>query len=218
MYAFAWAMMPLITGVNYKKEPFGTSCTVNWAGERIKDKIFITSLVVFIVIFNVIVMIYCYINILMVTKTEMQRRPNRQENQVTQLCLLLVLVFLLCWMPYAIISLWATFGKAASVPTWLTVAPVMFAKLSSCINPVIYIVVSSKFRHRYLALLKCPSKNRIKHSEVNVIAKEDRAEHSMMTEVPDMTDVSGKPTSQQLPDHTSRAVAVPKSPSLPCQI
>ncbi|XP_046548607.1 visual pigment-like receptor peropsin [Haliotis rubra] len=158
------ARSPDLNPIEHVWNMLQTSCTVNWAGDRITDKIFIASLVLLVVILNIIIMTYCYINIL-------------------RMCFTLVLVFLICWLPYAIMSLLATFGQAESIPIWLTVIPVMSAKLSSCLNPLIYVVVSNKFRQRYLALLKCPPTNRVNNSGVSVIPMPERkrAQHQKLS-------------------------------------
>lgn len=54
--------------------------------------------------------------------------------------------FLVCWMPYAIVSMWTAYGDVTHLPTRLTVVAVLLAKTSTVVNPVIYFLMSNKFR------------------------------------------------------------------------
>ena len=57
--------------------------------------------------------------------------------------LLLHLMFLVCWGPYALQSLAGVAGLGHLVPLALTVLPLQFAKSSAVISPLIYVVSNS---------------------------------------------------------------------------
>lgn len=55
--------------------------------------------------------------------------------------------FLVTWMPYAVVSMWSAYGdKASQIPIRLTAFAVLIAKSSVVVNPVIYVLMSKKFR------------------------------------------------------------------------
>ena len=54
--------------------------------------------------------------------------------------------FLLSWMPYAIVSMWSAYGDVNLLPIRFTVTAVLLAKSSTVVNPVIYFLMSKKFR------------------------------------------------------------------------
>lgn len=65
--------------------------------------------------------------------------------------------FLICWMPYAIVSLWTAYGNATYLPIRLTVVAVLLAKSSTVVNPVIYFLMNNKFRPLLLRSLQLDS-------------------------------------------------------------
>ena len=66
------------------------------------------------------------------------------------MCAVMIGAFLVCWTPYATISMISMCG--VSVSTQVTALPTMFAKLSCALNPVIYALMSSRFREALGAL------------------------------------------------------------------
>lgn len=54
--------------------------------------------------------------------------------------------FLISWMPYAVVSMWTAYGDPAMLPKRITVMAVLTAKSSTVVNPVIYVLMSRKFR------------------------------------------------------------------------
>lgn len=70
--------------------------------------------------------------------------------------------FLLSWMPYAVVSMWTAYGVGETVPIHFTVIAVLLAKSSIVINPVIYFLMSKKFRPLLLKTLKLRSSKKAK--------------------------------------------------------
>lgn len=54
--------------------------------------------------------------------------------------------FLLSWMPYAIVSLWSAYVGIRSIPMRIRVISVLLARTSTVTNPIIYFLMSKKFR------------------------------------------------------------------------
>lgn len=50
----------------------------------------------------------------------------------------MVSCYMLCWMPYGIMALMATFGRSGLVTPLASVVPSILAKFSTVVNPIIY--------------------------------------------------------------------------------
>lgn len=57
---------------------------------------------------------------------------------------LMISCFLLCWTPYAVVSMMVAFGKGSMVSPTVAVIPSFFAKSSTAYNPLIYVFMSRK--------------------------------------------------------------------------
>lgn len=58
----------------------------------------------------------------------------------------MVSCYLLCWMPYGVMALVATFGKLRLVTPVASVVPSILAKFSTVVNPVIYMFFNNQVR------------------------------------------------------------------------
>ncbi|KAH3804068.1 hypothetical protein DPMN_132346 [Dreissena polymorpha] len=67
--------------------------------------------------------------------------------------------FLVCWMPYSVVSMWSAYGNADLLPMRLVVVSVLLAKSSTVVNPIIYFLLNSKFRPMLLRTLNNESVN-----------------------------------------------------------
>ncbi|XP_041867084.1 opsin-3-like [Melanotaenia boesemani] len=67
--------------------------------------------------------------------------------------LMMISCFLVCWTPYAIVSMMEAFGKKSMVSPTVAIIPSFFAKSSTAYNPLIYIFMSRKVRRSFLQLL-----------------------------------------------------------------
>lgn len=56
--------------------------------------------------------------------------------------------YMLCWMPYGIVALMATFGGSGLVTPITSVIPSILAKFSTVVNPVIYVFFNKQVRVR----------------------------------------------------------------------
>lgn len=64
----------------------------------------------------------------------------------------MVVCYLLCWLPYGIMALLATFGPPGLVTPEASIIPSVLAKTSTVINPVIYVFMNkqvSQSRHLF---------------------------------------------------------------------
>lgn len=57
---------------------------------------------------------------------------------------LMISCFLLCWTPYAVVSMMVAFGRKSMVSPTVAIVPSFFAKSSTAYNPLIYVFMSRK--------------------------------------------------------------------------
>lgn len=71
----------------------------------------------------------------------------KKEMRVARMIALIVLAFVLAWLPYALVTLFAQFGPLEQLDRYITPyttsLPALFAKLSSVYNPVLYTLTNS---------------------------------------------------------------------------
>uniref|UniRef100_A0AAV2JR66 G-protein coupled receptors family 1 profile domain-containing protein n=1 Tax=Knipowitschia caucasica TaxID=637954 RepID=A0AAV2JR66_KNICA len=67
----------------------------------------------------------------------------------------MVICYLLCWLPYGIMALLATFGPPGLVTPEASIIPSILAKTSTVINPVIYVFMNKQFYRCFQAFLHC---------------------------------------------------------------
>ena len=56
----------------------------------------------------------------------------------------MVAAYLLCWMPYGVVALVGAFGPGGAVTPLAGTLPAVLAKLSTVVNPVIYVFFNSQ--------------------------------------------------------------------------
>ena len=56
----------------------------------------------------------------------------------------MVSCFLIAWTPYAIMAMGATYGSPEVFTPSIAVLPALFAKTSTCYNPVIYVFMNKQ--------------------------------------------------------------------------
>ncbi|XP_061664805.1 uncharacterized protein LOC133494720 isoform X3 [Syngnathoides biaculeatus] len=83
------------------------------------------------------------------------RRTRRREFHVLFMIIISMFCYLLCWMPYGIVAMMATFGQPGLISPVASVVPSILAKSSTVFNPVIYILMNKQFHRCFLILLHC---------------------------------------------------------------
>uniref|UniRef100_A0A8C6PQK8 Rhodopsin n=1 Tax=Nothobranchius furzeri TaxID=105023 RepID=A0A8C6PQK8_NOTFU len=72
---------------------------------------------------------------------------------LTRMCFLMVLGFLVAWLPYASFAGWIFMNKGAAFSVLTASIPAFFAKSSALYNPVIYILMNKQFRNCMLSTI-----------------------------------------------------------------
>ncbi|KAG6939342.1 rhodopsin, partial [Chelydra serpentina] len=67
---------------------------------------------------------------------------QKAEREVTRMVIIMVISFLVCWVPYASVAFYIFTHQGSDFgPVFMTI-PAFFAKSSAIYNPVIYIVMN----------------------------------------------------------------------------
>ncbi|XP_048258432.1 rhodopsin, G0-coupled-like [Haliotis rufescens] len=167
VYALMWTLPPLMGWSSYTFEPFGTSCSVDWASKDKGSIAYTWCLIVYCYTIHIVLMAFCYYKIV---KKAWSVRVNltttviaglrlsegaflhkmRRERRVTMIALAITTSFILLWSPYTLVSLWSVYSN--NLPVWVMTLPTMFAKASCMINPLLYYFTNPSFRRNITIL------------------------------------------------------------------
>lgn len=133
----------------------------------------VNFIIAFIVPLIAIIVCYVYIfsKIFGRKNFAVDRKANERDHnirmKVTNMLIIVVLLFALSWLPLYIFATYATFTQmdmeATSTRILMTVLKPIFQWLSlsnSCINPLLYAYFSSKFRKEFLNIILIPCRRR----------------------------------------------------------
>ncbi|XP_047502995.1 opsin-5-like [Penaeus chinensis] len=74
IYSLFWALLPLTSIGSYEVEPFGTSCTLNWADPSNAGRLYIIAAVLLAVIIPCLVIIWCYVKIFLLVRRNQKKK------------------------------------------------------------------------------------------------------------------------------------------------
>ncbi|XP_005996890.1 opsin-3 [Latimeria chalumnae] len=162
LYSLGWTGAPLIGWNRYSLEIHKLGCSVDWDSKDPNDASFVLFFFLGCLVVPVGVMAYCYGHILYAVRmlrcvqdlqTSQIVKILRYEKKVAKMCFLMISTFLICWMPYTVVSLLVSYGYGSSITPTVAIILSFFAKSSTAYNPIIYIFMSRKFRRCLLKLL-----------------------------------------------------------------
>ncbi|KAM4771166.1 vertebrate ancient opsin-like [Rhinophrynus dorsalis] len=160
IYSLFWTLPPLFGWSRYGPEGPGTTCSVNWHSRDANNTSYIVCLFVFCLTLPFAIIVYCYGRLLVAIKqiSGVSKCNGRaREQRVLIMVVVMVVCFLLCWLPYGIMALIATFGKPGAISPSASIIPSVLAKSSTVYNPIIYIFLNKQFYRCFVALLHCSS-------------------------------------------------------------
>ncbi|KAI5617415.1 opsin-3, partial [Silurus asotus] len=161
LYSLAWTGVPLLGWNRYTLEIHQLGCSLDWASKDPNDASFILLFLLACFFVPVGIMAYCYGNILYAVhmlrsiedlQTVQIIKVLRYEKKLAAMFLLMIFCYLLCWTPYAVVSMLVAFGKQNVISPTVAIIPSFFAKSSTVYNPIIYGFMSRKFRRCMLQL------------------------------------------------------------------
>lgn len=147
-----WAAAPFMGWGCYDNDVTGVLCTITWTCNgraAFASFIYALSVVCFILPCCIITVSYrkTYQFIKAVGAGGSQENIEwTHQKQITKMCVVAVILFLVAWMPFTIYFLIISIQEASTLPALFHVVPAVFAKTSTCYNPVIYAIVNKRFR------------------------------------------------------------------------
>ena len=162
-----WGIFPLIGWSSYAPEGTGAACSIKWQSDDLIDTSFIICIFVLFFLFPVVSMVVSYA-IIYKDLQQMAKRAKRQWNDEAQQTLdilvarkragwtgfIMVASFVVVWTPYAIVSFYSAFFKPQSISPLVATVPAMFAKTSTLVNPIVYVIRYKRFRKGVRKLFK----------------------------------------------------------------
>ena len=167
-YSFGFSAAPLVGWSRYGLEGTNATCSIQWDSTQPSDKAYFATVFIACFFLPMGMITFCYYKIHKVSKRIIQNIPVpmagacRPAMNVTQALLkkhrrsamyflAIVAAFMLSWSPYAVVSfLVALLGKKLNAI--VTSACGVFAKTSFMLNPIMYAILSKRFR-RKIALI-----------------------------------------------------------------
>ncbi|XP_033726492.1 rhodopsin, GQ-coupled-like [Pecten maximus] len=151
---------PIIGWNSYKLEIQNVSCSIDWSDKGDIAVSFTYLLLMVGFVMPVSIMLFSYISIFLEIRghifnlRKMLRNSGKcyanmlkREVKAIKTMLILVCAFIVSWLPYVILSMYAMFGEIGSVNPWLSMIPTLFAKASVIWNPIIYLFINKSFRN-----------------------------------------------------------------------
>ncbi|XP_037388726.1 opsin-5-like [Pygocentrus nattereri] len=160
--ALFWSMVPLLGWGSYTDRGYGT-CEVDWSKANYSTiyKSFTISVLTSCFVIPVLIMLFSYASVINTVKSRntmsadgyFSERQRKVERDVTRVSLAICTAFMLAWSPYAVVSMRSAWGLP--VPSTTSISARLLAKSACFCNPIIYLVMSPKFRKDVAALVPC---------------------------------------------------------------
>ncbi|XP_040061015.1 parapinopsin [Gasterosteus aculeatus] len=161
LWSLSWNLPPLFGWGRYELEGVGTSCAPDWHNQDPKNVSYIVAYfaVCFAVPFALILASYTK---LMWTLHQVSKMTcleggavAKGEMKVASMVVLMVLTFLISWLPYASLAMLVVYNPKVEIHALVGTVPVYLAKSSTVFNPIIYIYLNKQFRKYAVPFLLC---------------------------------------------------------------
>ncbi|KAL7841839.1 hypothetical protein SRHO_G00255300 [Serrasalmus rhombeus] len=152
-----------IKGCHANKDRGYGTCEVDWSKANYSTiyKSFTISVLTSCFVIPVLIMLFSYASVINTVKSRntmsadgyLSERQRKVERDVTRVSLAICTAFMLAWSPYAVVSMRSAWGLP--VPSTTSISARLLAKSACFCNPIIYLVMSPKFRKDVAALVPC---------------------------------------------------------------
>ncbi|XP_070842117.1 teleost multiple tissue opsin b [Chaetodon trifascialis] len=163
LYSVAWTVPPLLGWSRYGPEGPGTTCSVDWRTQTANNISYIICLFTFCLVLPFCVILYSYgklLHTIRQVRSVSSVVTRRREQRVLVMVVTMVVCYLVCWLPYGVAALLATFGPRDLLTPEASITPSLLAKFSTVINPFIYIFMNKQFYRCFRAFLSCSTPER----------------------------------------------------------
>ncbi|KAM7005735.1 parapinopsin-like [Tautogolabrus adspersus] len=171
LWSLTWNLPPLFGWGRYELEGVGTSCAPDWHNRDPTNVSYILAYfgVCFAVPFAIILASYAK---LMWTLHQVSKMAcveggavAKGEMKVASMVVLMVITFLISWLPYASLALLVIYNPDVQIHPLVGTVPVYLAKSSTVYNPIIYIYLNKQFRKYAVPFLLCGKGSAVEDEE-----------------------------------------------------
>ncbi|MEQ2281046.1 hypothetical protein AMECASPLE_026426 [Ameca splendens] len=150
LWSLAWNMPPLFGWGRYEMEGVGTSCAPDWHNTDPNNVSYIIAYFAVCFAFPFTLILISYGNLLRTLRQVSNMAcveggaVAKGEMKVAFMVILMVLSFLVSWLPYAGLAMFVVCRPDAKIHPLVGTVPVYLAKSSTAYNPVIYIFLNKQ--------------------------------------------------------------------------
>ncbi|XP_033858485.3 opsin-1, short-wave-sensitive 2 [Acipenser ruthenus] len=162
VFSLIASVPPLFGWSRYIPEGLQCSCGPDWytTNNKYNNESYVMFLFCFCFGLPFSVIMFCYSQLLFTLRSvakaqEQSVSTQKAEREVTKMVVVMVMGFLVCWLPYASFSLWIVLNRGETFDLRLASVPSIFSKASTVYNPVIYVFMNKQFRSCMLKLVFC---------------------------------------------------------------
>lgn len=178
-FALLYSLCPLLGWSSFGPEPGFAGCSVMWYSTSMTSKAYIIGMFILFFFVPIAIITSCFFRIYLEVKVLIKsakkrwgsgtlptKHSSKAKIKTIRMSVLMTVAFFVAWTPYAVISLKAFFMAYEGDPL-LNVSASMFAKLSTCYNPIIYFFVYNKFRRAAIQMVLQRQGSRLKSNSSN---------------------------------------------------
>ncbi|XP_057702655.1 parapinopsin-like [Corythoichthys intestinalis] len=164
LWSLTWNVPPLLGWGRYELEGVGTSCAPDWHNRDPHNVSYILCYfaLCFALPFAVILVSYTKLLWMLHQVSKMACVEGgavaKAEMRVAAMVIIMVLTFLINWLPYACLSMLVVYNPHVEINPLVATMPVYLAKSSTVYNPIIYIYCNKQFRKYAVPFLLCGKK------------------------------------------------------------
>ncbi|KAM6980807.1 opsin-1, short-wave-sensitive 2 [Aplochiton taeniatus] len=158
--ALAAAAPPLFGWSRYIPEGLQCACGPDWytTNNKFNNESYVVFLFCFCFGVPFSTIILCYSQLLFTIKAAAAAQADsastqKAEKEVTRMVVVMVLGFLVCWLPYASFALWVVTHRGQTFDLRLATIPSCFSKASTVYNPAIYVLMNKQFRSSMMKMV-----------------------------------------------------------------
>nr|XP_023693304.1 blue-sensitive opsin-like isoform X1 [Paramormyrops kingsleyae] len=162
IFALIASLPPLFGWSRYIPEGLQCSCGPDWytVNNKYNNESYVMFLFIFCFGFPFSVIVFCYSRLLFAVKAvakvqEQSASTQQAEREVTKMVVVMVLGFLVCWLPYATFALWVVTHRGEIFDLRLATIPSCLSKASTIYNPIIYVLMNKMFCSCMIKLVFC---------------------------------------------------------------
>ncbi|XP_075057734.1 melanopsin-B-like [Mixophyes fleayi] len=168
-YSLMWSMAPLIGWSSYVPEGLMISCTWDYVTSTTSNKSYTMMLCCCVFFIPLLVISHCYLFMFLAirsTSRDVQKLGScgrqsflsssiKNEWKMAKIALVIIIVYVLSWSPYACVTLIAWAGNGKYLTPYSKTVPAVLAKASAIYNPIIYGIIHPKYRETIHKTVPC---------------------------------------------------------------